>query len=292
MLKTHFEPSAEIGLQIQSGDHVARLKWHRLRRSLRDPLFSLDVLQEGFRIGATMELDLRVRRDGGFVVLHDPDLRGETTGSGRISDLSRHDLAKASFKGDGRPLLCSEELADLLTGAHPDALLQFDMKDDFDTIGANGIAHLASRFRSKAQSLIISGDCLRLIGEIAEHLPEMRRGIDPTDRLVRSFKSGGARRVEADLLAEVRGATEPDTIYLAWQLLLKMLEEGLDLVALCHAEGRLVDAWTFTPNDVASGLTEPEAAQFRALVAMKPDQITTDEADALARVWRDDLSRR
>lgn len=234
-----------------------------------------------------MELDLRVRRDGGFVVLHDPDLSGETTGAGLISSMTRRDLVPINFIDDGRPLLCSEELADLLSAAHSDALLQFDMKDDFDAIGADGIAHLTSQFGSNAQHLIISGDSLRLIGEIAEHLPEIRRGIDPTDRLVQSFKVGGAKRVEADLLAEVHGATEPDTIYLAWQLLLKMLGEGLDLVALCHSEGRLVDAWTFTPKDVANGLTEAEAAQLRTLVAMKPDQITTDEADALSELWRD-----
>lgn len=279
------DPATESGLGLKANDHWVRLKWHRLRQSLHDPLFSPHVLHEGFRIGASMELDLRVRRDGGFVVLHDADLRGETTGTGPITSMTRDDLKAFMFKGEDRPLLFSEDLAALLADAHPDALLQFDMKDDFDTIGAAGISHLASLFRSKSQSLIISGACLRLIGAIANRLPEIRRGIDPTDRLLAAFKTGGPQRVEVEALAEIRGATQPDTVYLAWQLLLRMQTEGLDLVALCHAEGMRVDAWTFTPKTAAIGLTADETAQLNALVALKPDQITTDEAVALSRLW-------
>ena len=56
------------GLQIVAAGHVTRLKWHRLRRSLADPEFGAAVMAEGFWVGASMELDLQVRGDGGFVV--------------------------------------------------------------------------------------------------------------------------------------------------------------------------------------------------------------------------------
>lgn len=276
-----------MGLQITSQDHVIRLKWHRLRRSLCDPLFSVDVLHEGFRVGASMELDLRVRRDGGFVVLHDVDLSGETTGSGQIRHATREQLASLQFKGEQRPILFSEDLADLLSSGHPEALLQFDMKDDFATVGAAGVRHLVAQFGSRTQSLIISADCLQLITAVAEQLPDLRRGIDPTYRLIAAFKAGGAGQVEADLKAEIAGPTEPDMIYLAWPLLLQLQQAGLDMVALCQAEGKHVDAWTFTPRDLFTGLTPVEQEHFLAIVALKPDQITTDEAVALERAWVD-----
>lgn len=274
------------GLRITSKNHAVRLKWHRLRRSLRDPLFSVDVLRDGFRIGASMELDLRVRGDGGFVVLHDDDLQGETTGRGPIRTKTREDLSTVRFKDGSRPMLFSEELAELLSVGHPDALLQFDMKDDFETVGSAGVGHLVALFSARTDCLIISGDCLDLIAQMALHLPDLRRGIDPTDRLIRSFTSGGARQVEAELLTELRGPAEPDTIYLAWPLLLRLQEDGLDLVALCHDAGKLVDAWTFTPHDLATGLLPEESTQLQALVMLMPDQITTDEAVALEKAWQ------
>ena len=223
-----------MGLQITAQDHVIRLKWHRLRRSLRDAVFSVDVLHEGLRVGASMELDLRMRRDGGFVVLHDDDLRGETTGRGLINGMTRDDLSAVVFKDDGRPLLYSEDLAEMQSSGHPEALLQFDMKDDFDTVGPAGVQHLVERFATKTQSLIISGDCLRLIAALAEQLPDLRRGIDPTDRLIAAFKSGGARQVETDLRAEIAGATEPDMIYLAWPLLLHSFQQR-PIARVCSA---------------------------------------------------------
>ena len=45
------------GLQIEFEGHSTLLKWHRLRRRMADPLFSAEVMAEGFRAGASMELD-------------------------------------------------------------------------------------------------------------------------------------------------------------------------------------------------------------------------------------------
>lgn len=86
------------------------------------------------------------------------------------------------------------------------------------------------------------------------------------------------------LTAELRGATAPDTCYLSWELVLEAQARGLDLVALCHAEGVKVDAWTFTIADPA-GFSDAEWGQFSALMALGPDQITTDEAIATEAAW-------
>jgi glycerophosphoryl diester phosphodiesterase len=273
------------GLELVDGGHVTRLKWHRLRRQMRDPLFSADVMQSGFALGASMELDLRVRADGGFAVLHDENLEGETTGAGLVAEKSGGELKGVRMKDAGRPLILSEDLSRMLQSAHPDALLQFDMKDDYEAIGSNGITHLAAHFQNIAASVIISGASLELIVAVKETLPHLKRGIDPTDKLVEIYRNQGLKAVEADLLADMRGPTEPDTIYLHWPLILQAAKEGLDLVALCSSDDKLVDAWTFTLKDPQSGFSDAEWHDFSALMALKPGQITTDEAPATERAW-------
>jgi glycerophosphoryl diester phosphodiesterase len=273
------------GLELVDGGHVTRLKWHRLRRQMRDPVFSADVMQSGFALGASMELDLRVRADGGFAVLHDENLEGETTGAGLVAEKSGGELQGIRMKDAGRQLILSEDLSRVLQSAHPDALLQFDMKDDYEAIGSNGITHLAAHFQNIAASVIISGASLELIVAVKETLPHLKRGIDPTDKLVEIYRNQGLKAVEADLLADMRGPTEPDTIYLHWPLILQAAKEGLDLVALCASEDKLVDAWTFTLKDPQSGFSDAEWHNFSALMALKPGQISTDEAPATERAW-------
>ncbi|MGG6898450.1 glycerophosphodiester phosphodiesterase [Rhizobium sp. BR 315] len=274
------------GLEILHEGHRTRLKWHRLRKRFSDPLFSAEVMAEGFTVGASMELDMRVRGDGGFVVLHDKQLEGETTGHGPIAGKSIADLSDIRMQDGGRPLILSEDLAAMMQSTHPAALLQFDMKDDFEAIGARGIRHLAENFRDIAAAVIMSGGSLDLIVAVKEKLPEVLRGIDPSDKLYDIRKVGGWKAVEMELRADLRGPTEPDTIYLHWSLILNAAKEGLDMIGLCRDEGKRVDAWTFTLRDPEAGFSEEEWTNFSALMALKPDQITTDEALATERAWR------
>ncbi|MBY2923478.1 glycerophosphodiester phosphodiesterase [Rhizobium leguminosarum] len=273
------------GLEISHEGHRTRLKWHRLRKRFADPLFSAEVMAEGFAAGASMELDLRVRADGGFVVLHDKDLEGETTGHGPVAEKSIGDLSDIRMQEGDRPLILSEDLAAMMQSTHPAALLQFDMKDDFEAIGAKGVAHLAAHFRDIAASVIVSGDSLDLIIAVKEKLPHLLRGIDPTNKLYDIRMANGWKAVETELRADLRGPTEPDTIYLHWPLILDAANQGLDLIALCRDEGKRVDAWTFTLKDPEAGFSEEEWRGFSALMALKPDQITTDEAPATERGW-------
>ena len=272
------------GLAIVHEGHRTRLKWHRLRRSWDDSLFSAEVMAEGFRLGASMELDLRVHADGGFVVLHDDLLEGETTGRGEIAKLTRAEIATARFK-DGRPLIFTEDLAAMLSTAHPEALLQFDMKDELSVIGEAGVAHLAEHFSVLPCSVIVSGHDLDLIVKVGERIPSLLRGIDPTDKLAEIYAREGIGAVEADLVRDLRGPTRPDTVYLHWQLVLEAANKGLDLVALCREHHAKVDAWTYTLADPAGGFSEAEWRDFSALMALRPDQISTDEAVATERAW-------
>ncbi|MBY5426248.1 glycerophosphodiester phosphodiesterase [Rhizobium leguminosarum] len=273
------------GLEISHEGHRTRLKWHRLRKQFADPLFSAEVMAEGFAAGASMELDLRVRADGGFVVLHDKELEGETTGHGAVAEKSGSDLSDIRMQEGDRPLILSEDLAAMMQSTHPAALLQFDMKDGYEAIGARGVAHLAAHFRDIAASVIVSGDSLDLIVAVKEKLPHLLRGIDPTNKLYDIRMANGWKAVETELRADLSGPTEPDTIYLHWPLILDAANAGLDMIALCRDEGKRVDAWTFTLKDPEAGFSEAEWRNFSALMALKPDQITTDEAPATERAW-------
>ncbi len=277
--------SALSGLSLTHLGHTTRLKWHRLRRYDGDPLFSPEVMTEGFRVGASMEIDLRVRADGGFAVLHDDMLEGETTGSGPVHHMQAAELRLQRMKETRRAITLSEDLATMLVAAHPDALLQFDMKDDFATVGERGVEHLSDHFRDVGRQIIVSGADLDLILAIKQWMPNLKRGIDPTDKLIEIHRDAGLAAVERELNADLDGPTEPETVYLAWQLVLEAARGGLDLIGLCHAKGKRVDAWTYNLENPQVGFAEEEWQAFSALMALRPDQITTDVAPAIERAW-------
>jgi glycerophosphoryl diester phosphodiesterase len=277
------------GLAITREGWTIRLKWHRLRRRLSDPEFGAAVLAEGFRLGASMELDLQVRADGGFVVLHDDDLDRETSGHGPIRAQTGPDLARLRLRSQDRPPILSEELADLISAAHSGALLQFDMKNDLAQVGASGIAHLAALFGDVRNSLIVSGGSEPLIAALADAMPGLKAGLDPTDELLALWPEEGLAGVERRLMQCLRHPVRPEMVYLNWEMLVEAADLGLDMVALAHAEGVKVDAWTHGVKDPEAGFTDREWAQFSALTRLKPDQITTDsalatEAEVLARI--------
>jgi len=274
------------GLAIIHNAQSARLKWHRLRRRQHDPLFSSAVLKEGLALGASMELDLRVRADGGFVVLHDDRLEGETAGSGLVSEASSADLRKLRMKVGGERLTLSEDLPDILSLAHPDALLQFDLKDGMTAIGKRGLDYLAANVKSFGKQVIVSAKDQDLILALRKRAPDLRRGIDPSVKLVDLMHSQGLAAVEAALVADVTGETDAETIYFAWPLVLDAARQGLDLIALCHFHGRIADVWTYNLQNPAAGFSESEWQTFSSLMALKPDQVTTDEALATERAWK------
>ena len=282
----HLSEHDASGLAIEASGRTIRLKWHRLRRRLSDPLFSAEAAALGLLIGASMELDLRIRADGGFAVLHNARIDRETTGTGPVAAMTRADFAGCFYADGKRPVLMSEDLAAMLAGAHREAVLQFDMKDDFAAIGDRGVAHLAQHFAATPGHLMISGASTKLIAEIRRHLPSVRRGIDPTDDLVAVYAASGKDAVRERLIAHIRSGTAPGIVYLEWRLILRAAREGLDLIGLSHDHGIEVDAWTFNPARPDAGFSNSEMQRLSEIVGLAPDQITTDEPLALERAWR------
>jgi glycerophosphoryl diester phosphodiesterase len=269
------------GLRILHQGRITRLKWHRLRRAKSEGVFSAKVMAEGLRIGASLELDLRRRADGGFVVLHDSTLDRETTGHGPLEG----GVTGLTYRSSGDRVILSEDLAMMLPTAHPEALLHFDMKDDLATIDQAGMDHLAQYFGAAKTPIIFSGGCPNLIIALAQQLPQITRGIDPTDRLVELWHQQRMDLLSSLLVSELVSDARPDTCYLNWELVLAVKAHGLDLVALCHDYGVKVDCWTFNLAHPEKGFSDQEWTNFQALIALGPDQITTDEALAIEAAW-------
>lgn len=278
------------GIALDVAGRRVALKWHRLRRRRADPLFGLEALRQGLRLGASMEIDLRATADGGFVVLHYAMLERETDGDGDVIARTTGELAGLHY-ADGaeaarRRLLLVEDMAALMADAHADALLQFDMKDDLTRVGERGLASLGRLAAGSRGSLVVSGECLALIEGIKQALPDVKRGIDPTDRLVALLRDGRTEAVAEQLRREIAGPTEPAFVYLDWRLVLAAREAGIDLVAICHEAGTTVDAWTFNLADPEAGFDDGEWRDFRRLLDLGVDQVTTDEAIATERAYK------
>ena len=81
---------------VEGPDGPIRLKWHKLRTDLEQAPFKLSNLALGWKLGASLEVDIIAAADGRFVVLHDATLGPSTTGRGRV--------ASKAPDGDDRPL--------------------------------------------------------------------------------------------------------------------------------------------------------------------------------------------
>jgi glycerophosphoryl diester phosphodiesterase len=68
-------------------------------------------------------------------------------------------------------------------------------------------------------------------------------------------------------------------IYLDYRLILAAEGLEIDLVAPFRAAGKAVDAWTLNTDHAGA------ARSVKRLVALKVDQITTDEPDALQTLY-------
>jgi glycerophosphoryl diester phosphodiesterase len=267
------------GIAIESAGHVTRLKWHRLQRSRSDLPFTPRRLLEGLAAGASMEVDLRLHADHSFVCLHDETLDGETSGKGPVAQASLEELRRLTLRGavttTGEGLILLEDLAELARGAGaPDALIQLDLKKVDSALDAQTIENFRRTLACVASGCILSGCDWAAVTRLAAAVPAMRRGFDPcADDTLEHLRDGiDCLDFVASALAT---APEAEMIYLDYRIVLAAEEMGIDLVAPFRAAGKAVDAWTLNTD-------HPEAARsLERLVALKVDQITTDEPDAL-----------
>ena len=127
-----------------------------------------------------------------------------------------------------------------------------------------------------------------LVPKIGELEPELQALSDHQLRkrslaLRYRAKSGEPlRRLQADknyprfITEALDAAPEADFIYLHHEIVLAADRAGFDMIGAVHEAGRKVDAWTIQSVDFQS------LSKVERLLALKADQITTDDPEGLA----------
>lgn len=272
------------GVALRLPGHTIRLKWHRLRRELGDPVFTAKRLEEGLMLGASLEVDLRLHAGGGFVVLHEEALERETTGTGPVACASANDLRRLRIRdNDGRPtgnpVLLLEDVAALVRRHQPTpALVQLDLKETLDRLTPEIVTGFAAVLTGLGRNATLSGGDWAAVKRLAKDVSVIGTGYDPCD-LAEARRLDSAADVAAFVELTEGIAPEADTIYLDYGLILAANRLGCDIVDAFHCRGRKVDAWTLNSD-------QPDAAaSLKELVDLRVDQITTDEPVKLEEAW-------
>ncbi|KFC72318.1 cytoplasmic glycerophosphodiester phosphodiesterase [Devosia sp. LC5] len=269
-------------ITIVRNGHKTWLKWHRGRRRAGDPAFTGERILEGMRLGASVEVDLVIHADRGYAVLHDLSVERETTGTGKVAELSAAQLRSLFLRDeDGQPLdqpvMLLEDLAALLaeSGAHSDALLQLDYKEDALALDERAITTFKDSIAPVARHMILSSGDAASVQLLSDGVDGLRIGYDPCHdgALERLAVSRDFVGFVADAIAASPNA---EMIYLAYPLVLEADHLGFDIVAAFHARGRRIDAYTIKAANADSRVA------VERLLALKVDQITTDDPEGLA----------
>ncbi|WP_395680326.1 glycerophosphodiester phosphodiesterase [Inquilinus sp.] len=268
------------GIEIVANGHRTRLKWHRLQRRPEDIPFTPARLREGMALGASMEVDLRRRADGGFACLHDDTLDRETTGSGPVAAATFDDLRRLQMRGqDGmptgeRPLLLEDLVELAAAGADPATLVQLDLKESDAALDDRSVDAFRTALAPVAGRFILSGGDWAAVRRLGAAVPGLAVGFDPCDDdTLGTLRS--AADAERFIAAALDHAPQAAMIYLSYPIVLRADALGVDLIAACHAAGKTVDAWTLNPDHPGA------AATLARLVALRADQITTDSPGVL-----------
>lgn len=273
----------EPGLDLYRDGHRTRLKWHMGRRVRSDVPFTPSRAREAMALGASFEVDLNPHADAGFVVLHDETLDRETDGHGPVlatapDELRRLKLRRPSGEITDEKVLLLDDLADLVRGGsvHPETLIQLDLKVGDDVITDATVEGFARGMAGVAPHFILSGGDRAAVARLGRATEGLNLGFDPcNDGTVSDIVAG------ADLGTFVTDALEalPEAslIYLDYRAVLTADQRGFDLIAAFHAAGKRIDAYTLD-------LHHPGADEsLKRLIALRADQITTNEPDAVAR---------
>jgi glycerophosphoryl diester phosphodiesterase len=237
----------------------------------------------GWRLGASLEIDVIPAGCGRLLVAHDPTLGPSTTGRGWVSGLPlaamaglRH-LDGARAGDPGAPLL---PLADLVAGLRgvapaPGASLQLDLiLPGGRPLAESTIADAAAALRGLEAEIFVGSYHLDQARRLAEALPGARVGYDPTRGARRQGFATDPARLFRHLERRRRGLA---IAYLRHDLVSAAAARGFPLAARLLDLGIETDAWTVNPG---AGVSD---AALRALAASGVRQITTDAPIALAR---------
>jgi glycerophosphoryl diester phosphodiesterase len=270
-------------VSVSRGGHRTFLKWHRARRRSTDPVFTGRRILEGMALGASVEVDIVRHRDGGFAVLHDhTSVARETTGQGSAASLSADEIRRLHLRAnDGLPIadyvMLLEDLCGLLQAAppHREALLQLDYKEGQGPIDRHAVETFAATVSPVAGSMILSSGEADSVAILAQAVPRLRTGFDPSDetKFRAAHASGELPRFVDEAIA---ASPRSELFYLYWEIITLSSDAGFDIIDAFHRRGRRIDAYTIRTAD------ETTRPIVERLLDLRVDQITTDDPEGLA----------
>ncbi len=280
----------QAGVSIEANGHRTLLKWHRGHRFAGDVSFTRERIAQGMACGASVEIDLVRFADAGFAVLHDETLDRPTTGQGPVLAATAYYLRSLRLRDHqgaetGHPIMLIDDLGPLLeeSAQAAGAVLQLDLKERSADIRDADIAAFAEAITPVAKLVILSGGDAVAVERLSQAVPDMPIGYDPChegamERLMES------RDFEGFVATALAASPRAEMIYLHHKLVLFADSMGFDLINAFHAEGRRIDAYTI--NKAIPGVV-PDVLR---LLALKADQITTDDPVGLQQLLADRLS--
>ncbi|WEX90679.1 hypothetical protein PZN02_004235 [Sinorhizobium garamanticum] len=263
-----------------------RLKWHKLRTQFAEAPFKRSNLALGWRLGASLEIDILATADGRLAVLHDPTLGPSTTGSGRAPRMPIASMGGLFHRdADGAPdpdapvLSLAELVAPLrrLPRA-PSANLQLDLKLlEGHTLPDSAVADAAAAVAGLADAIVIGSHHLGEARRLVAAIPGARLGYDP---MLAVSRQPALRDPERLLRHMERHSTGVSLAYLRFDAIVAAESQGFPLVQRLLDLGIETDAWTVNPGPAISD------AILRTLVEAKVRQITTDAPREIFRLIR------
>lgn len=272
---------------IDGPDGKIRLKWHKLRTSLDEAPFKLSNLALGWRLGATLEVDILTAGDDRFVVLHDATLGPSTTGRGRVTKVPSSAMTGVFHRDDrgiadpDAPVLTAKDLLTRLKTLPraKGASLQLDLKVFAgQSLSDRSIMEIADAAKGTEGAIVIGSHFLYEARRLAEAIPGARLGYDP---MLAASRDPDLRRHPERLLRHLeRRSTGVTIAFLHYEAVLSAEARRFPLVRRLLDLGIESDAWTINPGK-AFGRRE-----LARVIDARVRQITTDAPSSIAQLMQ------
>jgi glycerophosphoryl diester phosphodiesterase len=282
--KASLETSTPIAVEGPHGP--IRLKWHKLRTHPAEAPFKRSNLAFGWRLGASLEVDILAAGDGRFAVLHDPTLGPSTTGRGRVPSSpigSMQGLFHRDSSGAADPDAPLLSLAALVPPLRTlprasAANLQLDLKLlEGRKLPESAIADAVTALDGLGDWIVVGSHHLEDARRLVAAVPGARLGYDP---MLAVSRQPGLCEPERLLRHIERRRAGVSIAYLRFDAIVAAESKGFPLVARLLDLGIETDAWTVNPDRGMS------ATVLRTIVEAKVRQLTTDAPREIFRLIR------
>jgi len=277
------------------------------------PPNSLEAIRACLEMKAPfIEIDITALAADDYLLVHDPDLESETTGSGAVANAVPGEIAHIVYldaQGAPTPYKVGRlaQVVDLFRDYGGTTRLQLDFKNVLPFRSDEPLQRLVQLVQPLGERVIVSSGAdwqLRRLRKLAPWLDlgldvhfyvDWRRPDEMIDPRIPPYRQGAYGYWDDHPLATQRFYSLPDylsdrcaalaglvprcsTFYVDYRMVLQGLDEGFSWAAACHAHNIKLDIWTLDIRDDA------RADAARRLLADGADQFTTNTPRELAGV--------